>query len=97
MRGSTPTQTFEISFDTRLLTELNIYYSQNDELLLTKTMKDCELDGNKIIVNLSREETLSFDDNFPLQVQLDLNVGDKWIPTEIKYLRVNKFLGGDEI
>ena len=93
MRGSTPTHTFELQFHTRLLTELNIYYSQNDDVLITKTIEDCELVDNEIRVTLTREETLRLDDNYPLQIQLDMNVDGKWVPSDIRYTRVNKFLG----
>ena len=93
MRGSTPTQRFEIPFDTELLTEFNIYFAQDGETLLTKTMADCELEKNAILLELSREDTLIFNHKKTLEIQLDLNFGEKWIPSYIKYVDVGEFLG----
>ena len=93
MRGSTPTQRFEIPFETELLTEFNIYFAQNGNTILTKTMADCRLEKNAIVLDLSREDTLIFDDKKTLEIQLDLNFGEKWIPSDIMYTSVKRFLG----
>jgi hypothetical protein len=71
IRGTTPTHTFNIPFDTSLVDEVKITYAQEDEIVLTKGTSDCVLDGSTIQVTLSQEDTFKFDQNkFSVQIQL---------------------------
>lgn len=60
IRGTTPTHTFIVPFDVSTIDDIRIIYSQNGKVRLKKTMKDCEMSGNKIEVVLSQEDTLKF-------------------------------------
>lgn len=60
-RGNTPTHTFTAPFDILPDTAVRIVYAQNDRVVLERTTESCTIDGNKIIVDLSQEETLLFD------------------------------------
>lgn len=61
IRGTTPTHTFNIPFDTSAITALRIIYSQGDEQILVKELPDCTVDGNTISVKLTQEDTFKFD------------------------------------
>ena len=69
-RGTTPTHTFTIPFDTSLIKEVKIIYSQDDEQVLCKRTEDCELNGNEIKTTLSQEETFMFDCKKLVQIQI---------------------------
>ena len=96
-RGSTPTHIFEIPFDTEIVKEVRITYSQNDIDILNKETEDCTITGNEIITELTQEETFLFDDNYPVQIQIKvLDVNDKIHPSDIITKSVKKCLN-DEV
>jgi len=70
IRGTTPTHIFELPFDTCELTKIRILYAQNDEMILEKTEKDCELNGPVIKVRLTQEETMKVKHLDMVQIQL---------------------------
>lgn len=80
-RGTTPTHTFTIPFDTSLIKEVKIIYSQDDEQVFCKRTADCELSGTDIKTTLSQEETFMFDCKKLVQIQLRVltNGGDSLI------------------
>ena len=69
-RGTTPKLTYEVPFDPSVTKELWITYSQNNKELFTLRKGECEFDGNKIIVRLSQEQTLSFSPNYYVEMQI---------------------------
>ena len=69
IKGTTPTHTFNIPFDTSLIDEVRVVYSQNDTPLLTKTTEDCIMVEQTISVTLTQEDTFLFD-NKPVDIQL---------------------------
>jgi hypothetical protein len=70
IRGTTPTHTFELPFETNLVKEVRVSYSQEDSEVLTKTETSCALEGNTVSVKLTQEETLAFKSRRSLDVQL---------------------------
>lgn len=60
IRGTTPTLTFNIPFQTNLITDLSIAFVQLGELALEKTLSDCTLEEKSIHCRLSENDTLSF-------------------------------------
>lgn len=72
MPGSTPTQVFELPFDTKELEKISVTYALDTMILLEKEQSDCILENNYIIINLSEEETLSFPTNKVIEVQLKI-------------------------
>lgn len=72
MPGSTPTQVFELPFDTKELEEISVTYALDTTILLEKEQSDCILENNYIIIDLSEEETLSFPTNKVIEVQLKI-------------------------
>jgi hypothetical protein len=71
-RGTTPTHTFHLPFNTDIIDKVNITYSQCDKIVLEKNIEDCKLVESSIAVELSRAETLSFDDNEFVKIQLSV-------------------------
>ena len=70
MRGTTPKHMFELPFDTEEIQELHVLYAQNDELVLKKTKADCVLDGSTVSVTLTQQETLQFESDKNVKIQL---------------------------
>lgn len=64
IRGTTPTHTFEVPFDTSTIDKLEIQYAQGANIVLTKVKEDSILSGNVIRVDLTQEETLKFKEGY---------------------------------
>ena len=58
--GTTPKHTFTFPFETELIQELKITYSQNKKIILEKYLSDCEVDKNSVSYKLTQEETFLF-------------------------------------
>ena len=70
IRGTTPTITFNLPFNVSDINNVEVYFAQNDELILQKNYDDCTLSGTTLIVPLTQEDTLKFDTDLKLQVQV---------------------------
>lgn len=91
-RGTTPTLTMKLPFAVGLIKELSIAFSQNGELLLEKTKKDCILVGDTITLNLTQEDTLKLT---PIKVEMQvriLDTSDQAFASKVYMLPVNKIL-----
>ena len=73
VRGTTPTFKLMLSDEEVNLTEaLNVYATfRNLNVLITKTGEDLEITANEVDVYLSQEETLSFEADSNIEVQLN--------------------------
>lgn len=69
-RGTTPKLTFTIPFDTSTIAKLYITFFQKERLRVEKELSECEIEGNKISVTLTQEDTLSFVSNAVVQIQI---------------------------
>lgn len=58
IRGTTPTLYFEMPFDTSLIDYGYITFSQNRTQVLDRELSTCTMNGTKISMELSQEETL---------------------------------------
>lgn len=70
IRGTTPTHRFDLNISTTQIRDLRIYYAQDDQILVERTMADCELREKSVMTTLSQEETLKFVANKQVQVQI---------------------------
>lgn len=70
IRGTTPTVTFSLPFDVSTIRNCEVYFAQNDELLVTKAMEDCVLEDRTLSVTLTQSDTLQFDDDAKLEMQI---------------------------
>lgn len=97
MRGTTPTHTFNLPFDTSLIATLRITYEQPTGLELTKTESDCILSGNTITVVLTQEETLQFNHKYNVEIQARiLTQGGEVVASRVITTTVEKCLN-DEV
>lgn len=78
IRGTTPTHVFISCMDLSEVTveEAYITYSQNNEVIFEKTFPDVEIDGKKISVKLTQEETLLLNDGESVEIQAALKFED---------------------
>lgn len=71
-------------------------YAQYDQLLFKKERADCVLTGDTIEVTLSQEETLLFNENVHVQVQLKvLTVSGTVLATNVYVVDVGTVLDGE--
>lgn len=70
IRGTTPLHTFRLTFDAEFISKVRILYAQNDTVVLAKETKDCNLEGSAIKVKLTQEDTLAFDSQYPVEIQV---------------------------
>ena len=92
-RGTTPTITFTLPFDTSRITALNICFSQQGRIVLEKGLNECTLSENKIQTTLSETDTLSFDSEKEI-VEMQLRVGFEEIraASNIMFFSVERIL-----
>lgn len=70
MRGTTPTHIFTLPFEANLISNIRIIYTQGDEQVFVKEVKDCNIDGNTVTVRLTQEETFLFDCKKYVEIQV---------------------------
>lgn len=70
IRGTTPTFIFRLPFSVNTLANCEIYFAQDDNLIVTKELSDCIAEETTLTVTLTQEDTLKFDDDLKLQIQV---------------------------
>ena len=93
-RGTTPTLNFKFEHN---LSELNITavyltFSQNDTVILEKTLDEIKIVGNEIKVDLTQEETLKIEEKKVLYIQARIKVDEKAYATNIIKTSLNAIL-----
>ena len=76
MKGTTPTHTFTIPFDTSKVDKVKIIYAQDDVVVLEKRTSDCTLLDNTIKVTLAQEDTFRFDHEKAVEIQIRVLTND---------------------
>ena len=69
-RGTTPTHTFTLPFDTGMVAKANILYAQDEEVKIKKTEADATMDGKVISVKLTQGDTLLLDCKKAVEIQI---------------------------
>lgn len=93
VQGTTPTIVFNLPFDVSVIENCEIYFGQNDELLLTKGYNDCILSGTTMTVRLFQSDTLQFDPEEKLQIQARFRYTDgQTEATNIAKIKVRNLL-----
>ena len=72
IRGTTPTHSFYIPFSVDEIEDINVIYGQNDTMLFKKAKEDCLITNNKVVVSLTADETLLFDERKTGQAQIEV-------------------------
>ena len=70
IRGTTPTLTFTIPFDSGIIQALYISFVQNGQEVLTLTEQDCTLDEKTVTVKLSQAQTLKLGSGRAVEIQM---------------------------
>ncbi len=70
IRGTTPSITFNLPFSVSTIKNCEVYFAQDDELLVTKTKNECTLSGNTLTTTLTQADTLKFDDESKVEIQI---------------------------
>lgn len=68
--GTTPTHIFTLPFDVAAVAALRITYEQKEKIVLQKELKDCVSDGNTVTLKLTQAESLLFDSNVAVRIQV---------------------------
>lgn len=96
IRGTTPTHTFKLPFDTSNVQNAAVIYAQNDAVLFEKQAKDCAMQGDEISVTLTQEETLKFDCHYNAQIQIRvLTTGGQALASGVYVVDVAKCLSNE--
>ena len=70
IKGTTPLHTFSLPFDTESVKTIQITYAQDDVVKLTKKNPDVQLSGNTASVKLTQEDTLKFNADSCVEIQV---------------------------
>lgn len=101
IRATTPTHVFNIPFDTSLIKELLITYSQKKTPIIDKELEDCVLDGKRIALTLTQRDTSKFSDRRGVEIQVrilttsDTSLAGTIIETEVDRVLDDDILGND--
>ena len=71
-RGTTPTLEFTLPFEAECIAEVSIAFSQQDQLVLDKSLADCTVEEYKLLLRLSQEDTLALEEDVVTEIQLRL-------------------------
>lgn len=96
-RGTTPTLTFELPFESSDLTIVNIVFCQNGSILIEKTLEDCTVSGDTLSVTLTEAETLSLNSNYRVEIQMRCACGDTRLCSDIVRIPVGSILKDGEL
>ena len=77
IRGTTPKHIFALPFDVDMIAKIRIIYRQNKEIILTKTNDGVVLDGKRVEVTLSQEDTLAFQSGHKVEIQVRVLLNDE--------------------
>lgn len=101
IRATTPTHIFNIPFDTSLIKELLITYSQKKIPIVDKVLDDCVLDGKRIALTLTQRDTSKFSDRRNVEIQIrilttsDTSLAGTIVETEVDRVLDDDILGSD--
>lgn len=70
LRGTTPKHIFKVGIDLTDAEVLYITYSQGDKEIVEKTISEIDIFPNKLEVRLTQKETLDFDPDLPVKIQI---------------------------
>ena len=69
-RGTTPHVKITLPFDSSILDVAYISISQDDNVIIEKTLYDCIQDGNTLTVKLTQEDTLKLSSEARAEIQI---------------------------
>jgi len=83
-RGNTETFKFVLPFYASEITKLDITFTQDDTIIISKSLSDCTLEEKSVKVTLTEAETLLFDSNKRVaKAQLRVGIGTTRMASQI--------------
>lgn len=70
--GTTPTHTFNLPFETSLVQSVRVFYAVGGKVILEKNTTDVTLEGSKVVVKLTQDDTLKFKGFETVEIQLQV-------------------------
>jgi hypothetical protein len=93
IRGTTTDITFDTGLDCTAFDLLAVTFSQEGQEVLTKKITDCNIDGDKITVSLTEEETLLFScEKNPIEMQIRAGEGKYRIASAVMITKAGRIL-----
>lgn len=76
IRGTTSTLQFAFPFELNNVAELWVTLKQDNNIVLDKTLTDCELDGSILTLRLTQQDTLKLNAFLPVAIQIRIRTND---------------------
>lgn len=76
IRGTTSTLQFAFPFELNNVAELWVTLKQDNNIVLDKTLVDCELDGSVLTLRLTQQDTLKLNAFMPVAIQVRIRTND---------------------
>lgn len=70
MKGTTPTHVFTLPVNVDVIKTIRIIYAQGGVERVTKSTEDCTMEGNRVTVKLTQEDTFAFMEDECVEVQV---------------------------
>lgn len=97
IRGTTPVHTFTLPLDTQMVKSIQIIYAQRGEVKLLRGSDDVKMSGNEVTVTLTQEDTLAFDHEQRVEIQVRvLTLGGEALASNVMYVFCERLLS-DEV
>lgn len=97
IRGTTPTHTFKLPFDSSLVAKAMVIYAQNGVEVFRKELPECQMEGDEISCHLTQEDTFKLQCETNVEIQLRILTTDgNAMATFPRYIGVDKCLN-DEV
>lgn len=75
IRGTTPVISFTLPFDVSTLDDAYISFAQHGKVVIEKRLEDCKVDGNRMTVRLTQEDTLRLAARTQVEMQIRARTG----------------------
>ena len=77
-KGTTPRPRFNLPFETSVIKNMEVYFSQGEGLVFEKKMDECELSGSTVVVPLTQADTLMLNERNNLYIQFRFVFNDEY-------------------
>lgn len=96
VRGTTPTHTFTLPFNTGICTIVKVIYAQDNVVILEKEGEACKCNGNTVTIKLTQEDTFKFNCKKSVQIQMRVVTNDgESLVSDIKYIGARECLDSE--
>ena len=98
IKGTTPIHVFNIPLKASEIQNVEITYSQSDEVILQKGVADCIIEDDRITVKLTQEDTLKFNHKKKVQFQIRvLTVEGVAMSSRVMFMEAEQCLSNEEL